>query len=189
MRFRSLLMFAGGMLALVASPAATQESGPVPSGSAMTDRIVNDPRPDSFNPYGFPIPPRVVRDKAVQFGKAMRISIPREEPGGGQQGITLPVLKPLAEGDKLVIAFWARAHRTEDGAPGKIARVRLEESSPPHRELFAQPVVVGPEWRLHQVSGVVDRSYPAGKLGVAMHLAAAEQVIDIGPVFALRYPK
>ena len=88
-----------------------------------------------------------------------------------------------------MIAFWARAHRTEGGAPGKIARVRIEESAPPDRELFAQSFDVGPAWKLHQLAGVADRDYAPGRIGVAMHVAAAKQTLDIGPVFVLRYAK
>lgn len=168
------------------APAPAPAATPAPS---LMERLVNDPRPEAASPYGFRVPPPVIRDKLVQFGKALRLGIPREVGDGGSMGLTLPVIKPIKAGDKLVIAFWARAQKTEGGAPGKIARVRLEESMPPHRELFAQPFIVGPEWKMQQLAGVADRDYAPGTIGVAMHLAAAKQTLEIGPVFVLRYAK
>lgn len=180
--------FAGAaVLAGLATVAATQ-TAPAPAADPL-ERVVNDPRPAAAVPYGFPIPPSVIGDKTVQFGKALRLPIPREVGDGGSMGFTMPLIKPIKAGDRMVIAFWARAYKTEGGAPGKIARVRIEESTPPHRELFSQPVVVGPEWKMHQLAGVADRDYAPGKIGLAMHLAAAKQTIDIGPVFVLRYAK
>lgn len=184
MRYFSALMMALSLAA--AAPAATP---PTSSAGDLTDRIVNDPRPVAFRAYGLRIPPRVRDDKSVQFGKALRVPVPRAEQQDWRVGVTLPVLKPIKSGDKVVIAFWARAHETEGGAPGKIARVQLELATPPHRALFAQPVVVGSQWRMHQVAGVADSDYAPMSLNAAMHLAAAKQVIDIGPVFILRYGK
>lgn len=182
MRYFSTLI-----LALSLAAAAHAATPPTPSAGDLTDRILNDPRPAAFRPYGLRLPPRVRNDKAVQFGKALRMPIDSAAPPDFRIGMTLPVLKPIKRGDKVVIAFWARAHETEGGAPGKIARVQLELATAPHRALFAQPVVVGSEWRMHQVAGVADGDYAPMALNAAMHLAAAKQVIDIGPVFVLRY--
>ena len=181
MRLASAIVLAG-----LATSATTQTTpAPAPAADPL-ERVVNDPRPAAALPYGFRLPPSVINDKTVQFGKALRLSIPREVGDGGSMGFTMPVIKT---GDRLVVAFWARAHKTEGGALGKISRVRVEESAPPHRELFAQPVVVGPEWKMHQVSGVADQDYAPGRIGLAMHVAAAKQTLDIGPVFVLRYAK
>lgn len=186
MRLASATVLAG--LATSATTQTAPASAPALAADPL-ERVVNDPRPAAAVPYGFRMPPLVISDKKVQFGKALRLPIPREVGDGGSMGFTMPVIKPIKAGDRMVIAFWARAYKTEGGAPGKIARVRLEESTPPHRELFAQPVVVGPEWKMYQVSGIADQDYAPGRIGLAMHLAAAKQTLDIGPVFVLRYAK
>lgn len=175
------------MLALPVAVAAQTPNPALPTGGALTDRIVNDPRPAAFSVYGLRLPPRVRADKTVQFGKAVRVPIDSDAPPDHRIGVTSLVLKPIKKGDRLVVAFWARAQETEGGAPGKIARVRFEEARQPHRPIFAQPVVVGGEWRLHQVSGVADADFAAQQLQVALHLAGAKQVIDVGPVFIMRY--
>lgn len=185
---RGVLLFALllGLHHGLSAAGAMQE--PVPQGE-LTDRIVNDPRPETFRPYGFPTPPRVVRDRSVQFGKALRLPIKRAEAEDWQLGLTIPVLRPIAAGDRIVVAFWARARGTEGAAPGRIARVQVEQSSPPHRALFAEPVTIDPEWRMYRVAGVADADYAPQQLQVAMHLATGRQVVELGPAFVLRYAR
>lgn len=176
--------FAALCLSLLApSPvwAAAQET------AGIADRLANDPRVDALRPYGQPIPPVIRGDKGVQFGKALRVRL------GGQTdfwriGVTTPLLKPVKQGDSIVIAFWARAVSTENGAPGRIGRVQLE-ATPVIRTIFEQGFDIGPDWKLYQLKGTADRDYEPGALNAAMHLDAAKQVLDLGPLFVLNYGK
>ncbi|WP_374944261.1 hypothetical protein [Sphingomonas sp.] len=153
--------------------------------ASMADRIANDPRVDALNPYGLNLPPAIRADKDVQFGKAMRMPLAGHA-DFWRIGITTPVLKPVKKGDRIVIAFWARAVKTENGAPGRIGRVQLE-ATPVVRAIFEQPFDVAPEWKMYQVKGNADRDYAPRALNAALHLDAAKQVLDIGPVFVLDY--
>ena len=101
-------------------------------------------------------------------------------------GITTALLKPVKKGDRIVIAFWARAEKTKDGAPGKIGRVQLE-ATPVIRTIFEQPFDIGPTWKMSQLKGVSDRDYKPGELNAAMHLDSAKQVLDVGPLFVFNY--
>lgn len=175
---RSLL--AAVSLLVAAPPAAAQEGG------AASDRIANDPRVPALTPYGLNLPPRIRDDKAVQFGKAMRIQLSGHA-DFWRIGVISPTLKPVQKGDRIVIAFWARAEKTEGGAPGVIRRVQLEATTPAIRTIFEKPFEVGAEWKMYQLAGVADQDYPAGRLNAALHLDGAKQVLDIGPVFILDY--
>lgn len=152
---------------------------------SLSQRLLNDPRVDALQPYGQPIPPAVRGDKGVQFGKALRVRL-----GGHKDfwrvGVITPLLKPVKKGDSILIAFWARAVETDNGAPGRIGRVQLE-ATPVIRTIFEQPFDVGPDWKLYQLKGVADRDYAPGALNAAMHLDAAKQVLDLGPLFVLNY--
>ena len=152
---------------------------------AAADRLANDPRVEALNPYGLPIPPAVRGDKGVQFGKALRIPL-KGHADFWRIGVTTPVLRPVKKGDRIVIAFWARAVETEKGAPGKIGRVQLE-ATPVIRAIFEQPFEIGPEWKMYQLKGAADRDYAPRELNAALHLDAAKQVLDIGPVYVLDY--
>lgn len=151
----------------------------------MAERLRNDPRPEALQPYGQPIAPELRSDKQVQFGKALRFRL------GGQRefgriGLVSPLLKPVKKGDRIVVAFWARAEKTEGGVPGRIGRVQLE-ATPVIRTIFEKPFEVTPEWKMYQMTGTADADYGPRQLNAALHLDAAKQVLDIGPVFVLDY--
>ena len=165
-------------LAAVASVAAAPEDH-------MAERLRNDPRVEALGPYGQRIGPEIRRDEGVQFGKALRFQL-SGNPDFAHIGLVSPLLKPVKKGDKIVIAFWARAERTEGGAPGRIGRVQLE-ATPKIRTIFEQPFEVGKEWKLYQFSGIADADYEPKALNAALHLDVAKQVLDIGPVFVFDY--
>jgi hypothetical protein len=165
--------------AVPGSPAAAQDAG------GAGDKIINDPRVPSLIPYGLNLPPQVRSDKNVQFGKALRIPL-EGHADFGRIGVITPTLKPVKKGDRIVIAFWAKATDTRDGAPGRIGRVQLEET-PVVRTLFEKPFEIGPEWKMYQLAGSVARDYAPGQLNAALHIDAAKQVLHLGPVFVLNY--
>lgn len=173
-----LIALAAGCLGILAATAAAQDS-------SVAERLVNDPRVEALRPYGQPIAPVVRSDKSVQFGKALRVRL-KGDPEYWRVGVTTPLLKPVKQGDLIVIAFWARASATENGAPGRIGRVQLE-ATPIIRTIFEQGFDIGPEWKMYQVKGAADRDYAPGELNAAMHLDAAKQVLDLGPLFVLNY--
>ena len=156
-----------------------------PQEDAMAERLRNDPRVEALIPYGQRIAPRIRKDEGVQFGKAMRFQL-SGSPDFGHIGLISPLLKPVRQGDKILIAFWARAESTEGGAPGRIGRVQLE-ATPQIRTIFEQSFEVGNEWKLYQFSGTADADYAPKALNAALHLDVAKQVLDIGPVFVFDY--
>jgi hypothetical protein len=174
---------AAALLLAVAGPVAAIEERAAPS---LAERLRNDPRVEALRPYGLNLPPQVRADKGVQFGKALRIALAGHA-DFWRIGIVTPTTRPLRKGDRVVIAFWARAVQTEGGAPGRIGRVQLEATEPAIRAIFERAVDVGPAWTMYQLSGVADRDYAPGTVNAALHLDAARQVLEIGPVFVLDY--
>lgn len=174
-------------LCLTLSPAAPAATAGAQDAAAMAERLVNDPRVEALRPYGLPIAPTPRGDKDVQFGKMLRFKL-KGHADFGRIGVTSPTLKPVAKGDRIVIVFWARATDTENGAPGRIGRVQLEET-PVVRAVFEQAFDIGPDWKAYQLSGTVDRDYKPGQLNAALHIDAARQVLEVGPVFILDYGK
>jgi hypothetical protein len=164
--------------AVVPSATAAQEAG-------KADRIVNDPRVDSLITYGLNFPPQVRSDKDVQFGKAMRLKL-KGQPDFARIGVLSPTVKPVKRGDRIVIAFWARATGTDADQPGRIGRVQLE-ATPVVRTIFEKPFDIAPEWKMYQLSGTADQDYGPGALNAALHVDAVKQVLEIGPVFILNY--
>lgn len=179
-------LLAAALLAVTAVPAvAVAQAAPGATGGSAADRIVNDPRVPSLRPYGLNLPPQLRDDRDVQFGKALRFVLSGHA-DFARIGVVTPTLKPVRKGDRIVIAFWARATGTAAGAPGRIGRVQLE-ATPVVRAIFEQAFEIGPAWKMYQLSGVADRDYAPGQLNAALHIDAAKQVLDLGPVFVLNY--
>lgn len=151
----------------------------------MADRLVVDPRVDALRPYGQAIPPEVRVDKGVQFGRALRVRLHGQKEFG-RIGVTTPTVKPVHKGDRIVIAFWAKASGTDGGAAGRIGRVQLE-ATPVIRTIFEKSFDIGPEWKMYQFQGGSDGEYAPGALNAAMYLDAAKQVLDLGPLFVFDY--
>lgn len=175
------------LAALCLTPAflAAPIQGAAQDAPSMADRLANDPRVEALRPYGFPLVPPVRSDKSVQFGKMLRIPLDGHA-DFWRVGIVSPTLKPVKKGDRIVIAFWAKATDTVNGAPGRIGRVQLE-ATPVVRAIFEKPFDIGPEWKMYQLTGNADRDYAPGQLNAAMHIDAARQTLHLGPLFVLNY--
>lgn len=153
--------------------------------ASMADRLVNDFRVEALVPYGQAIAPVPRGDKGVQFGKMLRFKL-KGSPDFAHIGVVSPVMKPVRKGDKIVIAFWARATETDGGLPGKIGRVQLEET-PVVRTIFEKSFDIGAEWKMYQFSGTVANDYKPRALNAALHIDSVKQTLDIGPVFVFDY--
>lgn len=169
-------------LLLLAAPAGA-------SGQAADDivnKIINIPAPASFQVNGVKTKPKVRSDEGVQGGKALRVDIPGASPQPWSISIGDAITKPVKKGDRLVLAFWARLAKGENGAASAILPSNsVQIAREPYTSVFGGPATIGPEWKLHEVRGTADKDYAAGDLGVSIHLATAKQTVDIGPIFVL----
>lgn len=182
MQLRVALALAAAVPAAFAVPGLAQDSQ---SDEALADKVITNTNPASFQAYGFTPPPKVVKDGAVQGGKALRLPVT----GAGDpwsMGVNVPLLQPVKAGDRLVLAFYARVSKPADGAAtAKIAGAQIQLSAAPYTALFTKPFDVTPEWQFLQVAGRADKDYAAGALSAAFHVNTGKQVIDLGPVAVL----
>ncbi|QIK77859.1 hypothetical protein G7077_01955 [Sphingomonas piscis] len=162
-----------GRIALLAVACAA----PAAAQGDLASKMVNTPSEVSI--YGGPA--KVMDDPAVQGGKFVRVDSPGK-PNAWDIGVSSAVTKPVKSGDKLVLAFFAKS---ANGGDITLPHNGLQLNAAPYTPVFSQPVTIGAAWKLHQVAGKADKDYPAGGLGVAMHLSAAKQVVDLGPVIVL----
>ena len=172
---RSKLLTFAVSLAVAAPAVAIQ-------GDDIASKIINDPSA----PQIVGAKSSVRKDDKVQGGKALRIVVPAKGKNNWDAFANSSIQKPVKAGDNLVLAFWARLEKGEGGAASStLPFAGVQVSSPPYPSLFTEAVLVGPEWKLHQVKGKADKDHAAGTLGVSIHMANAKQTIDLGPVFVL----
>ncbi|HEY0312579.1 MAG TPA: hypothetical protein VGC56_08795 [Allosphingosinicella sp.] len=172
---------AAACLAVAASPIAGALAQPA-AGGDIASKIVNDPGAPEVQGAKASLRD----DPVVQGGKALRIEVPRKGANTWDSTVGGAIKKPVKAGDTLLLAFYARLERGENGATKTVlpfAGVQLVDA--PWTPLFQEPVEIGPEWKLLKVKGKVDKSYAAGKLKVTVQLATAKQAVDIGPLIVL----
>jgi hypothetical protein len=170
--------------AIASAPLLAQDK---PAGDDIANKIINQPSPGGFSVYNAPTPAKLIKDDKVQGGQALRIVIPAADPHPWDITLADPIQKPVAKGDTLVLAFWARVEKGDNGGTtAHIANASIQLAKDPYTGLIGAPVDIGPDWKLQQVvTGPADRDYAAGDLNVSLQLATGKQTIDIGPIFVL----
>ena len=172
----------------VAVAAATlPQALPAQDGSDdLLNKIINRPPVTAWHIDGISGKPRIVADPAVQYGKAVRVDVPGKGENPWSIAASNPIDKPIKAGDNLVLAFWARLEKGENGATETTLPYNaIQMASAPYKAVFTGPVTIGPEWKMVKVEGKADRAYGGGQLNVSIHLATGKQTVDLGPVFVL----
>lgn len=124
------------------------------------------------------------KDAAVQGGTAMRVTIAPKPANPWDIGASVPIVKPIARGDKLILAFWVRLADGGDGVTGLGATI--QQNSPPYAPIVAGRVELGPEWKLVHINGIAAADHAAGAANIALTLGDGARVIDLGPAFVMK---
>jgi len=165
-------------VAAVAAPATAQDD--------ILSKIINDPGA----PEVTGAKTSVRDDPAVQGGKALRVQVPKKGANAWDVSLRSPINKPVKAGDKLLLAFWARLDKGENGATSaSLPYNAVQLAQAPYTGVFTDGVTIGPEWKMYEVKGQADKDYAAGTLNATIHLATGKQVVDLGPVFVLNLGK
>ncbi|MBO9622055.1 MAG: hypothetical protein J7500_05020 [Sphingomonas sp.] len=180
MHLKVALALAAVVPAVFAAPGIAQDQQS--QDAALAEKVINNTNPASFQSYGFAPKPKLVKDEAVQGGKALRLPVSGEG-NPWSMGVNVPLLKPVKAGDKLVLAFYVRLDKAQAGvASAKLASAQIQLSAAPYTAIFGKGFDVTPEWKFLQVSGKADKDYAAGALAAAFHVNTGKHVIDLGPV-------
>lgn len=175
-------------LALTAAPASAQDPAPAPAPArpTMLDRAVNVVHVTGWNVYG-PDQTSSLVDSTVQGGHALRVDVTAAGTTAWAVGAGSTTIKPIAAGDVVLLAVWARAERLPAGAQTARLTIGLQQNSAPYTPLGTADIQVGADWKLYFLQADATQAYAAGAAGAAVHLAAASQTIDLGPVFILNF--
>ena len=176
------LPVAGG--AQTAAPAAPETAQ---RRDAIFERLVNRPLPDALLIVGDAAgkaPSKVRADKTVQGGRALRVAVPAKGAQPWSVSAVSPTIKPVKAGDTLMLAFWARLAKGEGAATtAELPNNTVQITAPPYESLFGKSATIGPEWKIHEARGRVERDFASGEIAVSIHLATGKQVVDLGPVY------
>ena len=173
------------MTALASTPAAAQQQA---GADDILSHVISVPNPRAYRVDGTQAGAQsaVRNDSTVQGGKALRVQVPGRSEQAWTTAVSVPINRPIHNGDNLVLAFWARLEQGDNGATtASLPYNAVQLSAAPYTAVFSGPVTVTPTWQMFEIDGRAARDYAADSVNVAIHLATGHQTIDIGPVFVL----
>jgi hypothetical protein len=96
-----------------------------------------------------------------------------------------PIQGAIDEGDVIMLMYYARAAEPAEGGSTLTARVQLAFAPYTAGMDFTTPIST--EWKSYCAHRVSTASFPAKAGSVSLHLATAQQVIELGPVFVFNF--
>jgi hypothetical protein len=147
--------------------------------------LINDPASTDWVYYGATATHKIVPAKGMPGDAAVQFIIPAVGVNAYDSGANVPIAGAVTEGDVMLVAVLARAvsAETPDGL-GKLG-IRVQQNAAPYPGFGEHVLAVGPNWKLFQLKTRATMNIAAGKAAVALHLAGAKQVIEIGRVYVL----
>lgn len=91
----------------------------------------------------------------------------------------------IGQGDVIMIQLYARAEVPAEGGSKINARIQL--AAEPYTTVLDTQAVLTGEWKAFCAHRVANASLPAKKGNVSIHLATADQTVDLGPVFVFNF--
>ena len=171
---------------LVATPVIAAQTGPAapaaPSpGTTIFDKAVNQPG-IGWTLYGDGQTAMQVPATDVPGGGAVRIQVGRAGSHPWDIGATYPTVKPIASGDTVLVMVYLRAPNAKDGAAVAVP-IGATGADAPYTQIAGETVQVGAAWKRYFAAGPSSQSFAAGKARIAIQLAGAKQVLEVGPGF------
>jgi hypothetical protein len=147
--------------------------------------LLNKPAAAAWNVYGMGQTHKAQRDKDVQGGGAIEVTIAKPTETIWDVGASTAVDGAIAKGDALVIAFYARV--VSGGTDGDVTLPGvLQVASPPYAPIVTGTVRIGKDWRLVTMKGVAAADHPKGTTNVAVQLGGAAKKLALGPTFVMK---
>ena len=173
----------GTILAALGAAAMLAAAGVSAQQGDILQKAINTPS-IAYSVYGPDQKTKVVK-AGVPGGQAMQIDVQAKGANAWAVGASSPIAKPIAKGDRIVLAFWARAPKLAGDATTPIAFAGITGTAAPYTQMLGGPVTVGREWKLQQVTGTAPADAAPGTVAVTLHLAADKALFELGPVFVL----
>jgi hypothetical protein len=98
-----------------------------------------------------------------------------------------PIQGAITEGDVIMLMYYARAEVPAEGGSSLTARVQL--AGAPYTSTMDFTTPISGEWKSYCAHRVAMATLPEKKGSVSVHLATAQQVIELGPVFVFNFGK
>lgn len=148
--------------------------------------LVNNPSVDSWQVLGVARAPRPQRADGVLGDRAVRV-VARRSNQPWDVAAQMPISGAIKQGDTILLAVWARLAVAPEGASSSRIPLRVQENTPPYAALAEDAGSIGPAWGMIYASGVAAKDHGAGSTNLSVHLAGADQTVELGPALLLNF--
>ena len=152
----------------------------------IVQRIINTPPVDSWQVLGVSRAPRPQRAEGVLGDRAIRVAARRAEQPW-TVAAQMPIRGEIKRGDTILLAVWARLEAPPEGQQTSRLPLRVQESAAPYAAIAQDAGEIGPEWKMIYASGVAGQDFAGGQTNLSVHLATADQTVDLGPALVLNF--
>lgn len=176
-----------GVVAAAAAPSlkdpATIE---MPDALRSAGQLVNDPTNRAWAHGGSGGSWQAIDMPEIWLKKATRFIAPAVGANRWDLTTAIPILPAVTEGEQFTVAVVARtvSAKTDDGKG--LIYARIQGGTPPYEGFGDKVFKIGDRWQMVNVPFTATRGFGAGDAAVTLHLAAAEQTLEIGPVYIFK---
>lgn len=147
--------------------------------------LMNNPLFFEFETYGEDVSTKYIQDETVPGAAALEVKIKRSKSNPWDISIVAPIEDGIDLGDKVVVAFWARAEEFDDASGTSVLQARLQQSAAPYSGVVEARVQLTKEWQIFELSAISQHSFGAGEMTLAFNGAELEHTFQIGQIFVL----
>jgi hypothetical protein len=159
-------------------------TAPVLAQTADDPVVLNAPGAGAWNIYGAGQTHASFKDKDVQGGGGVRITVANATVNPWDVGMSTSIDKPIKAGDHLVVAVWAKAESQDANAVVMIpAAIGL--AAAPYTQVISGQLKLTTAWQLLHFEGVSNADYAVGKVNLSLQLGGQPKKVDFGPAFVL----
>lgn len=121
------------------------------------------------------------------FGRVgTKLTVPAATPNIFDAGANIKIDAPVSTQDFLLVGFLARSLSASTPDGNAQIGVRIQRGAPPYDGFGDKTVKLAPNWRLYQFRLEPTLEIPADQAQIAIHLGAAAQQVEIGPVYVIQ---
>ena len=171
-----------------AAPAGVPATAPGPMSVPAGGRTLIGPA----DPAAFGAGPMPAGDRALVgvdgpgFDRALRFTVTK--PGlPWDAEASLPVDRPIAKGEVVLLRLWARTIRTRHESRQGFFEVNLGLTQAPWTEIFGRVFSVGDGWQEFFVRGVSGEDFAPGQMHLKLRGGTVEQTVELGGIELLSY--
>jgi hypothetical protein len=158
----------------------------MPDGLRSLGRLVNDPTNRSWAHGGDGGRWQDLDIPEIWLKKATRFTAPQVGENRWDLTTAIPLVTDVKEGDQFMVAVVARtvSARTDDGKG--VIYARMQGNTPPYEGFGDKVFKIGDKWQLVNLPFTASTAFGMGEATVTFHFAAAEQSVEVGPVYVFK---